>query len=78
MKEKLHSMVVWCPKATVQTALAIAARDHIRVQIKSGAFVEADLVVMKYLDNGMVILTTAILSIIMTATPPIYSCCVGA
>jgi len=66
-KEKLYSMVAWCPKATVQAALATAALDFITVQIKSGAFNETDPVVLQYLDNAMVILTTAILSIIMTA-----------
>merc|ERR1712070_769307 len=66
-KEKLYSMVSWCPKATVQAALATAALDYITVQIKSGVFVATDPVVLQYLDNAMVILTTAILSIIMTA-----------
>merc|ERR1712226_783717 len=67
VKEKLYSMVSWCPKATVQAALATAALDFITVQIKSGVFSESDPVVLQYLDNAMVILTTAILSIIMTA-----------
>merc|ERR1712072_676097 len=67
VKEKMYSMVSWCPKATVQAALATAALDYITVQIKSGVFVETDPVVVQYLDNAMVILTTAILSIIMTA-----------
>merc|ERR1712100_764712 len=67
VKEKLYSMVSWCPKATVQAALATAALDYITVQIKSGVFVATDPVVLQYLDNAMVILTTAILSIIMTA-----------
>merc|ERR1719231_1929542 len=67
VKEKLYSMVSWCPKATVQAALATAALDYITVQIKAGVFSETDPVVLQYLDNAMVILTTAILSIIMTA-----------
>merc|ERR1712182_174312 len=67
VKEKLFSMVSWCPKATVQAALATAALDYITLQIKSGVFVATDPVVLQYLDNAMVILTTAILSIIMTA-----------
>jgi NhaP-type Na+/H+ or K+/H+ antiporter len=66
-KEKLYSMVSWCPKATVQAALATAALDFITVQIKAGVFSESDPAVLQYLDNAMVILTTAILSIIMTA-----------
>merc|ERR1712028_78594 len=66
-KEKLYAMVSWCPKATVQAALATAAFDHITVQITSGVFVETDPVVVQYTENAMVILTTAILSIIMTA-----------
>jgi NhaP-type Na+/H+ or K+/H+ antiporter len=66
-KEKLFSMVSWCPKATVQAALATAALDYITVQIKSGHFIETDPEVLQFLDNAMVILTTAILSIIMTA-----------
>jgi NhaP-type Na+/H+ or K+/H+ antiporter len=67
VKEKLYSMISWCPKATVQAALATAALDFITQQIKAGVFVENDPVVLQYLDNAMVILTTAILSIIMTA-----------
>merc|ERR1711912_126895 len=67
VKEKMYSMVSWCPKATVQAALATAALDYITVQIKSGVFIETDPEVLQFLDNAMVILTTAILSIIMTA-----------
>jgi len=67
VKEKIYAMVSWCPKATVQAALATAALDFITVQIKAGVFSESDPVVLQYLDNAMVILTTAILSIIMTA-----------
>merc|ERR1719265_2608728 len=33
VKEKLYSMISWCPKATVQAALATAALDFITVQI---------------------------------------------
>merc|ERR1712139_663124 len=66
-KEKLFSMVSWCPKATVQAALATAALDHITVQVSQGNWVGTDPVIVQYLDNAMVILTTAILSIIMTA-----------
>merc|ERR1712170_164198 len=46
VKEKLYSMISWCPNATVP-------------------------VVLQYIDNAMVILTTAILSIIMTA--PVFA-----
>merc|ERR1712227_742154 len=67
VKEKMYSMISWCPKATVQAALATAALDYITLQINSGEFVATDPVVLQYLDNAMVILTTAILSIIMTA-----------
>lgn len=67
VKEKLFAMVSWCPKATVQAALATAALDYITVQIESGMFVNTDPVVVQYLENARVILTTAILSIIMTA-----------
>merc|ERR1712146_244786 len=70
VKEKIYSMISWCPKATVQAALATAALDYITVQIKSGAFVETDPVVLQYLDNAMVILTTAILSIM---TAPLFA-----
>jgi NhaP-type Na+/H+ or K+/H+ antiporter len=66
-KEKFYSMVSWCPKATVQAALATAALDFITLQINSGEFIETDPVTVQYLENAMVILTTAILSIIMTA-----------
>merc|ERR1711934_890289 len=67
VKEKLFSMVSWCPKATVQAALATAALDHITVQVAQGNWVDTDPVIMQYVENAMVILTTAILSIIMTA-----------
>merc|ERR1711907_240589 len=67
VKEKLYSMFSWCPKATVQAALATAALDYITSQINAGEFAATDPVVLQYLDNAMVILTTAILSIIMTA-----------
>merc|ERR1711988_121599 len=67
VKEKIFAMVSWCPKATVQAALATAALDYITVQIESGMFVKTDPVVVQYLENARVILTTAILSIIMTA-----------
>merc|ERR1712070_691105 len=66
-KEKAYSVISWCPKATVQAALATAALDYITVQINQGNFVESDPAVQQYLANAMVILTTAILSIIMTA-----------
>lgn len=67
LKEKLFSMVSWCPKATVQAALATAALDYLTVQIESGMLVETDSAVVQKLKNAQVILTTAILSIIMTA-----------
>jgi len=66
-KEKLFSMVSWCPKATVQAALATAALDHITAQVAQGRWVGTDPVTAQYLENAMVILTTAIISIIMTA-----------
>ena len=46
--------------------MATAALDYITVQVKSGVFVESDHVVVQ-LENAMLILTTATLSIIMTA-----------
>jgi len=67
VKEKIFSMFSWCPKATVQAALATAALDHITVKIKTGDMIEEDDVVIQYTKNAYVILTTAILSIIMTA-----------
>ena len=67
VKEKIYSMISWCPKATVQAALATAALDYIMVQVAAGEMEEADPAVKQFLENAMVILTTAILSIIMTA-----------
>jgi len=70
VKEKIFSMLSWCPKATVQAALATAALDHITVQVNSGqpGWSQANLEPGDQLyENAMVILTTAILSIIMTA-----------
>jgi NhaP-type Na+/H+ or K+/H+ antiporter len=67
VKEKLYSMISWCPKATVQAALATAALDFITLKVKTGVWEASDPAVLQFLDNAMVILTTAILSIIMTA-----------
>merc|ERR1711937_767926 len=67
LKEKIFSAVSWCPKATVQAALATAALDYITMQIEQGVFMESDPDVVQFLKNAQVILTTAILSIIMTA-----------
>jgi NhaP-type Na+/H+ or K+/H+ antiporter len=67
VKEKIYSMLSWCPKATVQAALATAALDHINVQVKLGKMMAGSPEYLQFLDNAMVILTTAILSIIMTA-----------
>merc|ERR1712125_99729 len=66
-KEKIYSMISWCPKATVQAALATAALDHISMQVTIGEMTEGTPEYEQYYDNAMVILTTAVLSIIMTA-----------
>jgi NhaP-type Na+/H+ or K+/H+ antiporter len=71
VKEKLYSMLSWCPKATVQAALATAALDHINTQITLGKMIEGSAQEVQFRDNAMVILTTAILSIIMTA--PVFA-----
>jgi len=41
--------------------------EYLTVKMKSGAFVELDPLVLQYRDNALVILTTAMLSITMTA-----------
>merc|ERR1712176_1114318 len=71
VKEKLYSMVSWCPKATVQAALATAALDYITVQVERGQgepwedcnfdfnyCIREVPKVEQYYENAMVILTT--------------------
>jgi len=67
-KEKAFAMVTWCPKATVQAALATQALDYIRGNMgPGGKFEEGAEATNLYLERGNIILTTAVLSIIMTA-----------
>uniref|UniRef100_A0A7S4LNG8 Cation/H+ exchanger domain-containing protein n=1 Tax=Oxyrrhis marina TaxID=2969 RepID=A0A7S4LNG8_OXYMA len=68
-KEKCFTMVTWCPKATVQAALATHALDFVNKSVKDRKpeYVNNDSFVQLMTDRAEVILTTAVLSIIMTA-----------
>jgi len=66
-KEKAFAVVAWCPKATVQAALATVALDYVKKKIRDGVWVEADEHTQDMLEQANVILTTAVLSIILTA-----------
>lgn len=67
-KEKAFCMVAWCPKATVQAALATVSLDHVRMLIQKGDLpAETEQVTKDFLEEANVILTTAVLSIILTA-----------
>eukprot|EP00931_Biecheleriopsis_adriatica_P104096 TRINITY_DN78835_c0_g1_i1.p1 TRINITY_DN78835_c0_g1~~TRINITY_DN78835_c0_g1_i1.p1 ORF type:complete len:480 (-),score=72.28 TRINITY_DN78835_c0_g1_i1:127-1566(-) len=67
-KEKVYVMVSWCPKATVQAALATRALDYVTDCVANGdpAFQDADYI-ETVTEQSNIILTTAVLSIIMTA-----------
>jgi len=66
-KEKLFAVITWCPKATVQAALASKAMDHINEQVvaKNPSFSDEN--VAEWTKSAEIILTVAVLSIIMTA-----------
>jgi len=66
-KEKAFAMVSWCPKATVQAALATVSLDLVNKKIADGAWAIDDPYTQDMLERANVILTTAVLSIIMTA-----------
>merc|ERR1712176_185949 len=66
-KEKAFAVVAWCPKATVQAALATVALDFVMKKIQEGAWIETDEHPQDLLEQANVILTTAVLSIILTA-----------
>jgi len=65
--ERAFAMVSWCPKATVQAALATVARDYVKSKIDDGSWDENDPYTRDMLDRSNVILTTAVLSIVVTA-----------
>jgi len=66
MNEKLFAVITWCPKATVQAALAGDALDTLNGYDTNDPVVAGSNYNM-YEGRGMKILTTAILSIILTA-----------
>merc|ERR550525_123537 len=68
-KEKAFAVVSWCPKATVQAALANKALDHVKLSVAAGKdnFMEGSDYVEMMKQRSMVILTLAVLSIILTA-----------
>jgi len=66
-KEKAFAMVSWCPKATVQAALATVSLDLVNKKIADGVWSVEDAYTQDMLERANVILTTAVLSIMMTA-----------
>merc|ERR1711871_1757301 len=62
--EKSFAMVAWCPKATVQAALATVARDYVRRKIDDGVWDKDSQSTIDMLDRANIILTTAVLSIV--------------
>lgn len=68
-KERAFAVVSWCPKATVQAALASRALDYVQANVAQGVdrFVNDPNYVETMTERSEVILTTAVLSIIMTA-----------
>jgi NhaP-type Na+/H+ or K+/H+ antiporter len=67
LKERAFALVAQCPKATVQAALATVALDYVNAKIASGQFLESDPFTQNVLRTSNIILTTAVLSIVMTA-----------
>jgi len=67
LKERAFAMITWCPKATVQAALATVSLDHVNSMIQSGEWSATDPYTLEMLERANVILTTAVLSIIFTA-----------
>lgn len=77
LKEKAFAVITWCPKATVQAALASKALDHLneRLTAKDENFWTCDAAgkcmeaadVATWRWRSEIILTCAVLSIIMTA-----------
>lgn len=67
IKERAFALVAQCPKATVQAALATVALDHVTSMIESGVFAADSPATAQMLETANVILTTAVLSIMMTA-----------
>jgi len=67
LKERAFAMITWCPKATVQAALATVSLDHVNSMIQSGQWSATDPYTLEMLERANVILTTAVLSIIFTA-----------
>lgn len=65
--ERAFALVAGAPKATVQAALATVALDHINKKIQDGEWNVADPHTQDLLERANVILTTAVLSIILTA-----------
>jgi NhaP-type Na+/H+ or K+/H+ antiporter len=72
-KERAFAVVSWCPKATVQAALASRALDYVQANVAEGVdrFVNDPNYVETMTERSEVILTTAVLSIIMTA--PVFA-----
>jgi NhaP-type Na+/H+ or K+/H+ antiporter len=67
MKERAFAVVAQCPKATVQAALATVALDFVNEMIATGKFDANSQFTQNALETSNMILTTAVLSIIITA-----------
>ena len=60
-KEKLFAAFAWMPKATVQAAIGGLILDNVRSDIPEGDIKD------EYLDYGLQILSTAIISVLISA-----------
>jgi NhaP-type Na+/H+ or K+/H+ antiporter len=73
VKEKLFTMITWCPKATVQAALSTVALDYVTDSDNRKEFDDdggdTDYKTLK--DRATIVLTVAVLSIILTA--PVFA-----
>jgi len=67
LQERAFALVAQCPKATVQAALATVALDHVNGLIASGTLAAGSPETLQFLETANMILTTAVLSIMMTA-----------
>ena len=63
LRERLFAVITWCPKATVQAALAGVALDHVTLRGREGLGDEYEVLRAR----AELLLTTGVLSILLTA-----------
>jgi len=68
-QEKAFAVVAWCPKATVQAALATVALDYVKKSVSNHrhGFDEGSTFVKLMTERSEIILNTAVVSIMLTA-----------